>query len=81
MFENFERIYLSFSGGKDSGAMLNITLDYMRKNNINRKKTPIARGQHREKRMKNSKSAMINFMCILFTDQLAKFNPAFAIYS
>lgn len=32
VFKNFERIYLSFSGGKDSGVMLNLCLDYMRKN-------------------------------------------------
>lgn len=37
IFKNFERIYLSFSGGKDSGVMLNLTLDYMRKNNIKEK--------------------------------------------
>lgn len=37
IFKNFERIYLSFSGGKDSGVMLNLTLDYMRKNNITEK--------------------------------------------
>src|ERR1700748_1529211 len=37
IFNNFERIYLSFSGGKDSGVMLNLTLDYMRKNNIKEK--------------------------------------------
>lgn len=37
IFENFERIYLSFSGGKDSGVMLNLTIDYMRKNNIKNK--------------------------------------------
>lgn len=37
IFENFERIYLSFSGGKDSGAMLNLVLDYVKKNNIKRK--------------------------------------------
>jgi predicted phosphoadenosine phosphosulfate sulfurtransferase len=37
IFDNFERIYLSFSGGKDSGVMLNLTLDYMRKNGIDRK--------------------------------------------
>lgn len=37
MFKNFERIYLSFSGGKDSGVMLNLVLDYMRKNNITEK--------------------------------------------
>jgi len=37
IFKNFERIYLSFSGGKDSGVMLNLTLQYMRKNNIKKK--------------------------------------------
>lgn len=37
IFKNFERVYLSFSGGKDSGVMLNLTLDYMRKNNIKEK--------------------------------------------
>lgn len=37
IFENFERIYVSFSGGKDSGVMLNMTLDYMRKHGITKK--------------------------------------------
>lgn len=37
MFTNFERIYLSFSGGKDSGVMLNLTIEYMRRNNITEK--------------------------------------------
>jgi predicted phosphoadenosine phosphosulfate sulfurtransferase len=37
VFDNFERIYLSFSGGKDSGVMLNLVLDYMRENNITKK--------------------------------------------
>jgi len=37
IFNNFERIYISFSGGKDSGVMLNIVLDYMRNNNITKK--------------------------------------------
>jgi len=37
IFENFERIYVSFSGGKDSGVMLNLMIDYMRKNNITKK--------------------------------------------
>jgi len=37
IFKNFERIYLSFSGGKDSGVMLNLTIDYMRKNGITNK--------------------------------------------
>lgn len=37
IFNNFERIYISFSGGKDSGVLLNIVLQYMKKNKINRK--------------------------------------------
>lgn len=37
IFKNFEKIYMSFSGGKDSGVMLNLILDYMRKNNIKKK--------------------------------------------
>jgi len=37
IFKNFERIYLSFSGGKDSGVMLNLTLEYMRKHDIKNK--------------------------------------------
>ena len=37
IFNNFERIYLSFSGGKDSGLMLNLAIKYMRENNITKK--------------------------------------------
>jgi len=37
IFDNFERIYVSFSGGKDSGVMLNLMLDYMRKHDIKKK--------------------------------------------
>lgn len=37
IFDNFERVYLSFSGGKDSGVMLNLALDYMREHNITTK--------------------------------------------
>jgi predicted phosphoadenosine phosphosulfate sulfurtransferase len=37
VFKNFERIYMSFSGGKDSGVMLNLIIDYMRENNITEK--------------------------------------------
>ena len=37
IFNNFERIYLSFSGGKDSGVMLNLMIKYMRENNIDKK--------------------------------------------
>lgn len=37
IFDNFERVYLSFSGGKDSGVMLNLALEYMKENNIKKK--------------------------------------------
>lgn len=37
IFERFERIYISFSGGKDSGAVLNLVLDYMKARGIKRK--------------------------------------------
>lgn len=37
IFDNFERIYLSFSGGKDSGVMLNLVIDYMKERGIERK--------------------------------------------
>jgi len=37
IFDNFERIYLSFSGGKDSGIMLNLVLSYMREHGITEK--------------------------------------------
>lgn len=37
IFKNFPRRYVSFSGGKDSGVMLNLIVDYMRKNNITEK--------------------------------------------
>ena len=30
IFEEFDNIYLSFSGGKDSGLLLNLVLDYRR---------------------------------------------------
>lgn len=31
IFDNFEKVYVSFSGGKDSGVMLNMVVDYVRK--------------------------------------------------
>ena len=31
IFEEFENIYVSFSGGKDSGLLLNILLDFRKK--------------------------------------------------
>lgn len=37
IFREFDKVYLSFSGGKDSGVMLNLVLSYMKKNNIKKK--------------------------------------------
>lgn len=37
IFDNFPRIYVSFSGGKDSGVMLNLVLEFMRSQGITRK--------------------------------------------
>lgn len=37
IFANFERIYISFSGGKDSGCLLNLTLQYIKERGIKRK--------------------------------------------
>lgn len=37
VFDNFDNIYVSFSGGKDSGVLLNLVIDFMRRNGINRK--------------------------------------------
>ncbi len=31
LFEEFDNIFVSFSGGKDSGLLLNLTLDFQRK--------------------------------------------------
>lgn len=37
VFREFDNIYVSFSGGKDSGVLLNLCIDYIRKNKLNRK--------------------------------------------
>jgi predicted phosphoadenosine phosphosulfate sulfurtransferase len=37
VFKNFKRIYVSFSGGKDSGVMLNLVLKYIKDNGITEK--------------------------------------------
>ena len=37
IFEEFDNIYISFSGGKDSGVLLNLCIDYIRQNNLKRK--------------------------------------------
>lgn len=37
IFNEFDNIYVSFSGGKDSGLLLNLVLQYMREHGINRR--------------------------------------------
>lgn len=37
LFREFDNILIAFSGGKDSGVMLNLVVDYMRKNKIKKK--------------------------------------------
>lgn len=37
LFEEFDNIYVSFSGGKDSGVLLNLCIDYIRQNKLDRK--------------------------------------------
>lgn len=37
IFSEFDNIYVSFSGGKDSGVLLNLCIDHIRENNLDRK--------------------------------------------
>lgn len=37
VFGNYEYVYVTFSGGKDSGVLLNLVLDYKRTHNIRKK--------------------------------------------
>ena len=36
IFREFDTICVSFSGGKDSGVLLNLCIDYIRLNRLNR---------------------------------------------
>ncbi len=44
IFQNFDNIYISFSGGKDSGVLLNLCIDYIRKHNLKKKNWGISYG-------------------------------------
>lgn len=37
IFEHFDNVYVSFSGGKDSGVLLNLCIDYIRSHGLDRK--------------------------------------------
>lgn len=37
IFKRFDNVYVSFSGGKDSGVLLHLCIDYMRKHHMKRK--------------------------------------------
>lgn len=37
IFKEFDNIIIAFSGGKDSGVLLNLCIDYIRENNLDRK--------------------------------------------
>lgn len=37
VFREFDNIYVSFSGGKDSGLLLNLTLDFQKKYYANKR--------------------------------------------
>ena len=39
IFDNFDHVYVSFSGGKDSGVMFNLVLKYLKDNQLKRKIT------------------------------------------
>ena len=37
VFDLFDNIYVSFSGGKDSGVLLNLCIDYIRQHGLQRR--------------------------------------------
>ena len=37
IFQRFDNVYVSFSGGKDSGLLLHLLMDYMKRNNIRKR--------------------------------------------
>lgn len=37
IFDEFDNVYVSFSGGKDSGVLLNLAIDYIRANKLDRR--------------------------------------------
>lgn len=72
IFEEFEKVYVSFSGGKDSGVVLNLVLDYMRKNGITNKIGVLVvdlEGQYQE---------TINYIHTMLTDNADLIEPYWA---
>ena len=37
IFQEFDNIYVSFSGGKDSGLLLHLVMDYMKEHKIRKR--------------------------------------------
>ena len=37
IFSEFDNVYISFSGGKDSGLLLNLVMDFVERNNVSKK--------------------------------------------
>ena len=52
IFDYFDYVYISFSGGKDSGVLLNLCMDYIRKQD--RKSTRLNSSHSQQARMPSS---------------------------
>ncbi|SHE73228.1 DUF3440 domain-containing protein [Dysgonomonas macrotermitis] len=69
IFSHFDNIYVSFSGGKDSGVLLNLTLDYMRTHHITKKITVL----HID--VEASYQTTMNFVEKMYLENLDLINP------
>ena len=61
IFREFDTICVSFSGGKDSGVLLNLCIDYIRRNRLNRIGRGAGAEQQRRARGKGSQEFMHGF--------------------